>query len=298
MLLDPLDYLTDTERQILRNAIIDTGRGIYASPLIGGSHENVGRYMAEGGNLLRSHDWRAVWQAVVQLIGREPELLDGPVYTVAQVDELRRIRTERADALLDEALVEYKAGAWDAALDLIERAELAAPTYRPSHRTYADLRRFVWAERVAKADERARRTVLTGPVSLVKTDQTEAWRWIHTHQIEAAEFADVATAPAPGRDRVTTLYRAVADMAAGLLSVDPMTGGMDLYQRFSCTEIDPLLRVLVLAGHRDAAAEVLACHTAGDEPGDLHDHLLHDGDQWPLPAALAERHTHYVGALA
>ncbi len=92
--------------------------------------------------------------------------------------------------------------------------------------------------------------------------------------------------------------QAIADMAEALASVDPMTGGLGLYQRLSCAEIDPVLRVLALAGHRDTAATVLACHTAGDDEGDeRHAHLLHDGGRWPLPGALAERHAHYVGAL-
>ncbi len=145
-MLDPLDFMTEVERTILRHAIADTGRGIYASPLIGRSHDNVGRYLTEGGDLLPSHDWRSVWTAVVQLLGREPNLLDGRAPTQAELAATRAERKERAEALLVDAKKAFDAADWAGALALVDQAELAAPLHRPSHRTYADVRGFVLAE--------------------------------------------------------------------------------------------------------------------------------------------------------
>lgn len=152
MFVDPLDYLTRVERQILRHAIEDTGRGIYASPLIGGSHEGVGRYLTEGGTLLPSHDWRSVWRSIVQLLEREPDLkalLESGAPTHAEVDATRDLRNRTADAVLVGALAAFKAHDWDLALALVDMAEMAAPLHRPSNRTYADLRSYVARERVA-----------------------------------------------------------------------------------------------------------------------------------------------------
>ncbi len=155
MFVDPLDYLTAVERQILRHAIADDGRGIFASPLIGGSHDAVGRYLTEGGTLLPSHDWRTVWRCVVQLLEREPDLkalLESGAPTRADVAAARDLRNRTADAVLVGALAAFKAHDWDLALALVDMAELAAPLHRPSNRTYADMRGYVARERAAQAE--------------------------------------------------------------------------------------------------------------------------------------------------
>lgn len=144
-----LDQLTDVERMILRHAVLDVGRGIYASPMIGRSVDNVGRYLAEGGEWLPTRHWTFVWRCVAQLIGREPHLLEGPAPTQKEVIEAQRLRDATADAALVDALTAFRAGEWVRALAAIDRAELASPLYWPSGRSYQQLRGYVRTERAA-----------------------------------------------------------------------------------------------------------------------------------------------------
>ncbi|MFF7800227.1 hypothetical protein [Streptomyces olivaceus] len=58
---------------------------------------------------------------------------------------------------------------------------------------------------------------------------------------------------------------------AGLASIfgDPMTVD-HIGESFSCGEADQIARVLVLAGHREAAETLLSAHARGDELEDFH----------------------------
>lgn len=138
-----LDELTERERALLRHAVEDHGPGIWHSPLTGGSRDAVGRYLAEGGKLLPEHDWQLVWRCVVQLLDREPDLVTGQPPTHSELADRRAERALQADALLVEALHAFRANRWDAALTLVDRAELAAPSHHPKGRTYDDIRSFV-----------------------------------------------------------------------------------------------------------------------------------------------------------
>ncbi len=144
-----LDGLTDVERVILRYAVLDNGRRIYTSMLGGKSVSNVGRYLTEGGELLPERPWTFVWRCIVQLIEREPHLLEGTPPTQRELAKLRRLREESADLCLEDALRQFRAGDWRRALAAIDRAELVAPLYSPRGRTYDDMRGFVRTERGA-----------------------------------------------------------------------------------------------------------------------------------------------------
>ncbi len=148
-----LDDLTLVEQAILRHAVEDHGPGIYANPLIGGSHQAVGRYLTEGGKLLPAHDWRDVWGCVTQLLEREPQVVTGPVPTQAELAERRDGRNRVADALLAAALEAFQQGRWSAAIELVDRAELVAPEYHPSGRSYEELRGFVRQRQTASTAE-------------------------------------------------------------------------------------------------------------------------------------------------
>lgn len=77
------------------------------------------------------------------------------------------------------------------------------------------------------------------------------------------------------------LERAVENMAYVLLGID--TG--DVWQRFSCSEIEAIADVLTEAGHKDAAAFILGEHAEHDEPGDEH-HI--DRPQFEIVAQFHE----------
>lgn len=59
-----------------------------------------------------------------------------------------------------------------------------------------------------------------------------------------------------------SLTQALYDMAKIL--GDEMTAG-DVGPQFSCNEVEPIVRVLALAGHRGAAINFLFGHASGDE---------------------------------
>lgn len=100
------------------------------------------------------------------------------------------------------------------------------------------------------------------------------------------------------RKRVRTLTGAIGDMAQHLGQIDAGFGGEALYAGFGCGDIDALLRLLVLAGHTEIAAEILALHAESDEDVDLHFHLANKDGNWPPPGWIQHAALTYVKALA
>lgn len=70
----------------------------------------------------------------------------------------------------------------------------------------------------------------------------------------------------------------LSDALAELAGVfgDGMTSDM-VGSQFTCSEADTIARVLVLAGHREAAETWLRGHAQGDEDGDSH-HVYEDDE--------------------
>lgn len=64
---------------------------------------------------------------------------------------------------------------------------------------------------------------------------------------------------------MTKLETAVNELAK-LFNED----SMDVFEGFTCTEIDALVTVFNVAGHKEAAANVIAHHSPGDDAGDGH----------------------------
>lgn len=88
------------------------------------------RYVAEGhlGTLCERHSLAVVWAAVRDHLDAHPEILAAGRLTDAQRAERQAARDGRAKRLLAEAEVPFRAGRWDDALALIDRAELESPT--------------------------------------------------------------------------------------------------------------------------------------------------------------------------
>lgn len=47
----------------------------------------------------------------------------------------------------------------------------------------------------------------------------------------------------------------------------------DAWEGFSCTEVDGIVRMLAVHGHRDAAAAVIVAHSGSDDDGDSHAYI-------------------------
>ncbi|MEU3452248.1 hypothetical protein ABZ671_01195 [Micromonospora sp. NPDC006766] len=122
--------MSPEDQQRVRNAVADTGPGIFASPLIGGSRSDVARYLAEGElgrRLADRHDWRVVWKAVAQVIDEDPAVVErSPEQAKADAEA----RTVRVDGIVDEAQQALQAG------DLVQVAALLDEAWAvdPDHR--------------------------------------------------------------------------------------------------------------------------------------------------------------------
>lgn len=89
------------------------------------------RYVSEGhlGKLCERYSLKEVWAAVREHLDAHPEILAVGRLTEAQRAERQSARNAAAKVLLDEAHVVFDAGRFAEALELIERAELEAPTF-------------------------------------------------------------------------------------------------------------------------------------------------------------------------
>jgi len=135
--LDPLD------RERVRIAVEDHAGRIFRNPLIGGSTDNVGRYVAEGhlGALTERYGLSQVWRAVAQTVEERPELLER---SDADADQGARERGEAAELLSTQAAGQVRDGDFAAALATIDQAERLDPDHRAGvGRSWDELRTIV-----------------------------------------------------------------------------------------------------------------------------------------------------------
>lgn len=135
--------MSPEDQQRIRNAVADRGPGIYASPMVGGSKSDVGRYLAEGElgkQLADRHDWRKVWQAVSQVIDEDPEALKR---SPAKVKADTEARTAKADEIAGRANAAVKAGDMARAADLLDEAAAIDPDHVAFGRRLAEVRDLI-----------------------------------------------------------------------------------------------------------------------------------------------------------
>lgn len=154
-----LATMTPADQQRVLLAVTDRGPGIYHSPLVGGSADNVARYIAEGrdltGALEGDHDWRAIAAAISETITAHPHLIER---TPAQAKADADTRLVRLDQLADQASAAFNAGDIAGALTLIDQLLALDPDHRlvggaagrAMGRRVADLRPIV-SEQLASA---------------------------------------------------------------------------------------------------------------------------------------------------
>jgi hypothetical protein len=125
---DKRDAFTDVEHAVIRHAVQDWA-GTY--------HSTIGdpaRYVTEGhlDALTAAHGLRAVWDAVAHYVHTHPRVLQLPVSGPEGREARQAARMGRARQLMADAKAAFDAGEHGRALDLVDYAELAEPTYEPS----------------------------------------------------------------------------------------------------------------------------------------------------------------------
>ncbi len=120
--------LSAVERTLIAHACEDFA-GIWTrNPATGGSVGSVSRYVAEGNlsTLCDRYTLAVVWAAVREYLDAHPELL-AVCLSDGQLADRREARAAAARTLLTEAEGPFRAGRWDEALALVDRAEMESP---------------------------------------------------------------------------------------------------------------------------------------------------------------------------
>lgn len=123
--------MTRPELVTIAQTCTDWAPNYYHSPVHGGTNAAI-RYIADGhlDGLTLKYGRPAVWRAVAAHLDAHPHLLTAPRTTQAERDNRQADRNARADAHLTAALHHHKAAEPYETLALIDRAELASPTYK------------------------------------------------------------------------------------------------------------------------------------------------------------------------
>jgi hypothetical protein len=138
-----LEGMTPVDRAHLANRVEDSGPGIFQSPLNGGSHSDVGRYVAEAGDskaLTDKYGTGAVWAAAEQHARANPDVL---TRSPEQVKARQAERAQLADGHASAAAAAAKAGDYGKARDELAAGELVDPTHRQNFRSWDDMRDLV-----------------------------------------------------------------------------------------------------------------------------------------------------------
>lgn len=139
------------ELVMIRHAVEDHAAGWYGEvgPFTFG-RQQAARYTAEGplSALCDRHGLAAVWRAVDAVIEAHPEVLERRL-SAEERKQRQSQREAEAERLASEAAAAFKAGDLGRALELLDQAELEAPTYRPGWRSWDDLRAIVRAKSAA-----------------------------------------------------------------------------------------------------------------------------------------------------
>lgn len=136
---------TAAELVTIRHAVEDHAGSWYGQvgPFTFG-REQAARYTCEGplSGLCDRHGLAAVWRVVAEVIEEQPQVLEHR-YSDQERRQRQQRREAEAERLADEAGVAFKAGDQRRALELLDQAELADPTYRPGWRSFDELREIV-----------------------------------------------------------------------------------------------------------------------------------------------------------
>lgn len=136
---------TAAELAAIRHAVEDHAGRFYGQvgPFTFG-REQAARYTSEGplSGLCDRYGLAAVWRAVAEVIEEHPQVLEHR-YSDQERRQRQQERAAQAQRLADEAAVAFKADDQRRALELLDQAELADPTYRPGWRSFDELRSIV-----------------------------------------------------------------------------------------------------------------------------------------------------------
>jgi hypothetical protein len=123
--------LTRPELVVIAHACDDWAPNYYSNPIAGGKNEAV-RHIADGHlqTLTDKYGRPTIWNAVAAHLDANPDTLTAPRVTFAERINREAARIARADAYLRAAFHHHQAAEAYEALALIDRAELAAPTFK------------------------------------------------------------------------------------------------------------------------------------------------------------------------
>ncbi|MEU8392805.1 hypothetical protein [Micromonospora sp. NPDC048843] len=123
--------LTRPELATIAHACDDWASNYFHSPIHGGKDAAV-RYIADHhlGGLTTKYGRPKIWDAVAAHLDANPDTLTAPRTTIAERSAREDARNARATEYLNAALHHHKAAEPYEALALIDRAELASPTFK------------------------------------------------------------------------------------------------------------------------------------------------------------------------
>lgn len=123
--------LTHPERVMIAYVCADWAPNYFHSPIHGGTDAAV-RYIADHhlDALTMKYGRPEIWEAVAAHLDANPDTLTAPLTTSAERSAREDARNARADAYLRAALHHHQAAEPYEALALIDRAELASPTFK------------------------------------------------------------------------------------------------------------------------------------------------------------------------
>ncbi|MFI6129457.1 hypothetical protein [Micromonospora sp. NPDC051141] len=123
--------LTRPERVTIAHVCDDWAPNYFHSPIHGGTDAAI-RYIADHhlDALAAKYGRPRIWDAVTAHLDAHPDTLTAPRTTRTERDHRQAARNARADAYLSAALHHHKTAEPYETLALIDRAELASPTYK------------------------------------------------------------------------------------------------------------------------------------------------------------------------